>query len=450
MFLLDHWPGESNVADLGTKGRAEAQDVIQGSVWQDGPKPTRYPVEEWPISQDFVREIPEEKKRASGYANHQSLSLLGEMQDEDLSPKAHQKLPVMACDTGAVLKNDVRRHVPDLVIHQNREEGLTGRYEDSQPLHPNQRPVEADGVTQKNRFFQPENVRKLREILNSVMLRTNKYEKAQRIVARILAAHKKSTPVGGEKMKEALQAEPTVNLLNKARDLMFMVSSCEVTPLIPKLENLGPVYNKGVWTCKGRLGKVIKSLLGKENLPILHSKGRLAELLMIQAHYRNREGVAGTLAASRAQVWILKGRYLARKIVQACVYCRAKHSKLQTQQMGALPAERLSMGSRPFQSVCLDLLGPTLVRAMTNKRATMKVWPIIFVCQSTGAVHAEVMHDYGTQAFLLQWSRFTAIRGVPGVAVSDCGSQLKTVKNTVAYPEAQAPKNWDWDEVDPC
>merc|ERR1711951_151882 len=48
----------------------------------------------------------------------------------------------------------------------------------------------------------------------------------------------------------------------------------------------------------------LENLLGKENLPILHSKGRLAELMMIQAHYRNHEGVSGTLAASRAQVWI--------------------------------------------------------------------------------------------------------------------------------------------------
>ena len=169
---------------------------------------------------------------------------------------------------------------------------------------------------------------------------------------------------------------------------------------------------------------------------------------MIQAHYRNHEGVAGTLATSRAQVWILKGRYLARRIVKECVYCRAKHHKLQSQQMGALPVERLNFGSRPFQSVCLDLLGPTMVRAMTNKRTTMKVWPIIFVCQSTGAVHCEVMHDYGTKAFLLQWDKFTAIRGVPGVAVSDCGSQLRSAKNTVAYPEAQAPQNWDWESVE--
>ena len=91
------------------------------------------------------------------------------------------------------------------------------------------------------------------------MLRTSKYEKARRVVARILAAHKESMPAGSENMKKALQVEPTVNLLNKARDLMLVVSAWEVTPLVPKLESLGPVYERGVWTCKGRLGKVIKS-----------------------------------------------------------------------------------------------------------------------------------------------------------------------------------------------
>merc|ERR1711888_15945 len=234
---LHHWPGESNVADLGTKGRAEAQDVIQGSAWQEGPKPTRYPVEEWPISRDFVREIPEEEKRASPYVNHNSHSLLGELREKNYVSKGQQKQPVMACDMGTEVKNDVSRHVADLVIHQNREDCLTEKCEDVHLLHPQRRPVKPDGGSQKNRFFQPENVVRLREILNSVMLYTNEYEKARRIVARILAAHKKSVPVGGEEMKKALQVEPTVNLLNKARDLMLVVSAWEVTPLVPKLEN---------------------------------------------------------------------------------------------------------------------------------------------------------------------------------------------------------------------
>ena len=104
---------------------------------------------------------------------------------------------------------------------------------------------------------------------------------------------------------------------------------------MPKLSTIGPVYERGIWSCKGRLAKGLENLLGKKNLPILTRKGRLAELMMIAAHEKNHEGVAGTLAASRALVWILKGRYLARKVVQKCVYCRAKKHKLQTQQMGA-------------------------------------------------------------------------------------------------------------------
>ena len=100
---------------------------------------------------------------------------------------------------------------------------------------------------------------------------------------------------------KALQVEPTVSLLNKARDLMMVVSAWEVTPHVPKLVNLGPVYERGVWTCKGRLAKGIKSLLGKENLPILTSKGRLAELMMIEAHNRNHEGVAGMGPWRRAE-----------------------------------------------------------------------------------------------------------------------------------------------------
>ena len=79
---LYHWPGETNVADLATKGCAEGHDVIQGSDWQDGPVQTRYPVDQWPISRDFVREIPEEEKKAAVYGAHQSISLLSEIQEK--------------------------------------------------------------------------------------------------------------------------------------------------------------------------------------------------------------------------------------------------------------------------------------------------------------------------------------------------------------------------------
>ena len=57
--------------------------------------------------------------------------------------------------------------------------------------------------------------------------------------------------------------------------------------------------------------------------------------------------------------------------------------------MGNLPEERCDLGARPFAAICLDLLGPVTVMAMTNKRAHMKTWLILFVCQATGALHLE-------------------------------------------------------------
>ena len=70
---LYHWPGVSNIVDLATKGHAVHSDVKEDSVWQQGPKETHYPLEEWPISRDFVRAIPEEEKRAAILGVHTSL-----------------------------------------------------------------------------------------------------------------------------------------------------------------------------------------------------------------------------------------------------------------------------------------------------------------------------------------------------------------------------------------
>ena len=168
-----------------------------------------------------------------------------------------------------------------------------------------------------------------------------------------------------------------------------------------------------MWVTRGRLGKGLPKILGVEKLPILLPSSRLAELIMIEAHLENHDGAPGTLARSRTRAWIHRGRYLARKVASRCVHCRAAAACIQEQRMGALPEERCELGAKPFAAICLDLLGPILVKAMSNKRANMKVWPILFVCQATGAMHMEVMHNYGTDALLLQWSRLVSIRGTP-------------------------------------
>jgi hypothetical protein len=112
-----------------------------------------------------------------------------------------------------------------------------------------------------------------------------------------------------------------------------------------------------------------------------------------------------------------------------------------------LPEEKTKYGQSPFTDIALDLLGPTVVKAMTNKRAKLKVWPLLIVCQATSVVHIEVMHDYGSAAFMLQWRHYTAVRGRPGLVISDKGSQLTSATNAVAHSATEDPANWDWTRI---
>ena len=92
-----------------------------------------------------------------------------------------------------------------------------------------------------------------------------------------------------------------------------------------------------------------------------------------------------------------------------------------------LPPERVTPGSPPFTNVCLDLLGPTLAKGVINKNSTMKVWLLISVYQATGAIHLIVMHDYGIQAFLLQYAVYINLR---------------------AFADHEAPVSWGWSKME--
>ena len=100
-------------------------------------------------------------------------------------------------------------------------------------------------VLNNSQLANTENVERLYQLANEVMERTNCYTKAQRILARVIAGHKASLPAGSESFKEVLRAEPTVDRLRRAADLMLLVAAWEVAPSILKLTTLGPVNKKG-------------------------------------------------------------------------------------------------------------------------------------------------------------------------------------------------------------
>ena len=59
-----------------------------------------------------------------------------------------------------------------------------------------------------------------------------------------------------------------------------------------------------------------------------------------------------------------------------------------------------------------------------NKRATVKVWFLVFCCCTTGAVDVRVMEDYSTDAFIQAFIRFSCRFGYLKCMLPDEGSQL--------------------------
>ena len=131
-----------------------------------------------------------------------------------------------------------------------------------------------------------------------------------------------------------------------------------------------------------------------------------------------------TCARSRDKAWIVRVQPLAKKVSGDCLECRRRFKILMSQREAPIPEERMFLGSPPFTSTVMDFLGPYKVKAMTNSRLTMKVWPVVFGCLNTGAVHIKLNKTYGTNAFLLSIRAFTSIRGYPTVFYTDRGTQL--------------------------
>ena len=73
-----------------------------------------------------------------------------------------------------------------------------------------------------------------------------------------------------------------------------------------------------IWAT-GRLENGMQHILGNSKLAILSPKSRLAELIMIAAHYEDHRSTPGdALFRSRKEAWIVKGKNLAKKVVRSC------------------------------------------------------------------------------------------------------------------------------------
>ena len=287
---------------------------------------------------------------------------------------------------------------------------------------------------------------------------SNNIGKVIRIVARYLrgvdAGFRKFTQMNitNKVAYSIVEVCPTKDELLKAERLLLlhaMVHTQEAM-VTGKLSSLLPVRDGKLVVTRGRLGeKSLERLLGVASLPILMPESRVAFLYMVQAHCGEfglvHRSVVSTLARSRRKVWIVRGRDLAKNVVNSCPKCDKDRKVMLVQQMADIRDEQLTVAP-PWTHVALDFAGPITVKGQVNKRAKMKVWILVYSCRTTKAVCLLATPGYSTSDFLCKHSEFVYRKGRPSTIVSDRGSQL--VAAGIVIAEKDMPTNkLDWKEV---
>ncbi|XP_055590037.1 uncharacterized protein LOC129742200 [Uranotaenia lowii] len=89
--------------------------------------------------------------------------------------------------------------------------------------------------------------------------------------------------------------------------------------------------------------------------------------------------------------------------------------------MARLPAGRVAAFTRPFTHTGVDYFGP--LEVVVGRRVE-KRWGVIFVCQTTRAIHLEIAHQLNTSSCIMAIRTFTARRGTPAVFYSDRGTNF--------------------------
>ena len=168
---------------------------------------------------------------------------------------------------------------------------------------------------------------------------------------------------------------------------------------------------------------------------ITDNKSPFAYSVVNETHWYNNDakhsGVEIVLRYTRKIADIIKGRELVKSFLKDCTRCRILTKKAIQVTMGPVHDNNLNIAPVFFMTQ-VDIFGPMNSYSNVNKRATVKMWFVVFYCCSTGAVAVKIMKDYTTESFILAFTRFACKFGYPKKLMPDEGSQLvkgcKTMK----------------------
>lgn len=196
-----------------------------------------------------------------------------------------------------------------------------------------------------------------------------------------------------------------------------------------KLINLRPFLDNDLLRVGGRLHNANLKFVVKHPL-ILPAEHKVTQLLMEEEHKRLLHAAPSSLLANvRQKFWPLKGKQIAKRVVNNCITCIKAKPKMLSQTMAPLPMERITP-SRTFSVTGVDYAGPIHLKSSNRKNTSfIKSYVCLFVCFCTKAIHLELVSSLSTEAFLASLQRFVSRRGIPNIMYSDNAKNFVGAKN---------------------
>ena len=286
-------------------------------------------------------------------------------------------------------------------------------------------------------------------IWTNLLERSNNFKKLLRVYCQIKNIFQ----------EKSFKAKRAITLDQMSQAFLFFVKLTQTkmktdtvlkrTKQLVTFEEDGIIYTKMRFT-----SKVMTNIFGKDKLPVIPGKSKLAKLLLSNAHSENictnlnkvHNGIQQTLANSRIGLYgcyITYAKQNIKGIVRNCTNCR----RLKKTPSDAKMAERKGgFGELPpdgsaFNKIAIDYFGPFKCKTPrihemetrgTKAKGTKfyKMHGMAVLCQQTRAVKFYPVEGYDTENFLTTFKIHCSMHGVPRNVLSDpmstfiCGSKL--------------------------
>ena len=191
-------------------------------------------------------------------------------------------------------------------------------------------------------------------------------------------------------------------------------------------KDLGLYFDPKICLIRSR-GRIQNSnaSLGSKFPVLVSSKSHITRLFIERAHrLALHEGVSGTLAHIRQEIWVPKGRQAVKSIIGRCVICKRVQGKsCKYPGPPPLPACRTVL-DKPFSRIGVDYSGPLMLTGNVDD-TPVKVYIALFTCTATRGVHLDIAEDMTAVTFLLLFRKFCATHSVPSLIISDNGTNFR-------------------------